>query len=63
MGVAATCVAWHTQVQALLARARALGRPIQVCAFDNRGVGRSSCPTDRKAYGRCVWGGVQFKLG
>ncbi|KAI8467118.1 MAG: Alpha/Beta hydrolase protein [Monoraphidium minutum] len=51
MGVAATCVAWHTQIHALLARARALGRAIQVTAYDNRGVGRSGCPKDRRRYG------------
>ena len=50
MGVAATCVAWHTQIQALLARSTALGRPIQILAYDNRGVGRSSCPKDRRHY-------------
>lgn len=50
MGLAAACVAWHTQIQALLVQARLLGRPLQVCAFDNRGVGRSSCPEDRRRY-------------
>ncbi|GBF93665.1 hypothetical protein Rsub_06768 [Raphidocelis subcapitata] len=51
MGVAATCTAWHTQIEALLARAAALGRPVEIAAFDNRGVGRSSAPRDRGAYG------------
>lgn len=50
MGVAATCVAWHTQIQALIARGRATGRPVQALAYDNRGVGRSSCPKDRRHY-------------
>jgi pimeloyl-ACP methyl ester carboxylesterase len=50
MGLAATCTAWHTQIAALLARAAALGRPLEVAAFDNRGVGRSSAPRERRGY-------------
>jgi pimeloyl-ACP methyl ester carboxylesterase len=54
MGVSATAVAWHTQITALLARAAALGRPLQVLAYDNRGVGRSTAPRDRREYGSAV---------
>ena len=53
-GVGATALAWHTQVAALLARARALGRRLEAACFDNRGVGRSSSPRERRCYSTAV---------
>lgn len=29
---------------------RLSGGPIDICVFDNRGIGKSSCPTNKDAY-------------
>jgi pimeloyl-ACP methyl ester carboxylesterase len=56
MGLAATGSAWRCQVEELThrctdANVSHLGsRPLVVCTFDNRGVGRSSAPSDKKRY-------------
>lgn len=40
----------HGHVEDVEGESRVSGNGIQACAFDNRGVGRSSMPEDKKHY-------------
>eukprot|EP00878_Enallax_costatus_P026866 GHUV01028870.1.p1 GENE.GHUV01028870.1~~GHUV01028870.1.p1 ORF type:complete len:203 (+),score=40.43 GHUV01028870.1:324-932(+) len=50
MGMGATATCWQPQIEFLLAQASRVNQPLAVCAFDNRGVGGSSSPTNKHHY-------------